>query len=105
MDDTNPLTELSDLLTDTWAEMRWDARAMLTGKGGPAYVPQALRRRVMARDHHICQICHKPGKHDTGPDDRSWHIDHILPWSKGGATTFENLRLTCATCNQRKADR
>ena len=100
---TDALTELGNLWADTWGEILWDARAALTGKGGSAYVPQALRRRILDRDHCICQICHKPGKADTGPDGRPWHIDHILPYSQGGSTTIENLRLSCATCNQRKA--
>ncbi len=103
--DIDLLDDLRNILSDTWGEICWDARSALTGKGGPAYVRRSLRRRILERDHHICQICHRPGHTDTGPDSRSWHIDHVLAWSKGGATTAENLRLTCATCNQRKAAR
>lgn len=103
MDDTDIFTEIHYLWTDTWHELLWDLRAMLTGSGGPAYVKAAHRQRVMERDHYICQICHKPGKTHHGPDKQPWHIDHILAYSHGGPTTIDNLRLACATCNRRKA--
>jgi 5-methylcytosine-specific restriction endonuclease McrA len=32
------------------------------------------------------------------PEDRL-HIDHIVPWSKGGTTVFDNLRTACDVCN------
>jgi 5-methylcytosine-specific restriction endonuclease McrA len=28
--------------------------------------------------------------------------DHILPWAKGGLTTWENLQILCRTCNRAK---
>jgi 5-methylcytosine-specific restriction endonuclease McrA len=31
--------------------------------------------------------------------------DHILPWSKGGLTTWANLQLLCRPCNIKKSDR
>lgn len=34
-----------------------------------------------------------------------YHIDHILPLSKGGGLTFDNVQLLCPLCNQRKANK
>jgi hypothetical protein len=35
----------------------------------------------------------------------SFHIEHVRPISKGGATNFGNLALACPTCNLHKTDR
>lgn len=32
------------------------------------------------------------------------HVDHVIPWSKGGETTLENLRVLCSVCNIGKSD-
>lgn len=36
---------------------------------------------------------------------RGWHLDHIVPVSKGGTNARRNLAVTCPTCNPRKKDR
>lgn len=54
------------------------------------------RRNVMRRDHHRCQYC--------GSTD-SLTIDHVLPRSRGGRDTWENLVTACMTCNNRKGNR
>ena len=57
------------------------------------------RRTLYKRDGMTCQYCgSKPGSEELT-------IDHVLPRSKGGATTWENCALACSTCNRRKADR
>lgn len=61
----------------------------------PAISP-ALRAAVIARDGFICGIC----RGEVEPGDV--HLDHIKPHSKGGPTTFGNLRVTHSTCNMRK---
>lgn len=57
------------------------------------------RRGVLARDRETCQYCGaRPGRaHLT--------IDHVLPRSQGGRTTWENVVAACAACNHRKANR
>lgn len=35
-------------------------------------------------------------------DDSSYHVDHVLPLSRGGSDSRENLALTCPTCNLSK---
>lgn len=34
-----------------------------------------------------------------------FHVDHMLPISRGGSNSWENLAITCATCNLRKNDK
>lgn len=54
---------------------------------------RAIRRRVLVRDNHTCQI-RRPGC--TG---HATTVDHIQPHSLGGTDTMDNLRAACAYCN------
>jgi 5-methylcytosine-specific restriction endonuclease McrA len=57
------------------------------------------RRQIYRRDNHQCQYCgKKPGSEELS-------LDHVLPKSKGGLTTWENCVLACIECNSRKADK
>lgn len=62
-------------------------------KGSKANISRALSRRVMERDLYRCVDC---GTH------KSLTCDHDIPESKGGPTTYENLRTRCMPCNHRK---
>jgi 5-methylcytosine-specific restriction endonuclease McrA len=57
------------------------------------------RRNLFKRDHETCQYC------GDQPGLDSLTIDHILPRSRGGTSTWENCVLACIECNKRKADR
>jgi len=57
------------------------------------------RRSVLARDGHVCQYC---GRHFPA---HLLSIDHIVPRSRGGETTWENVVCACLTCNMRKGGR
>lgn len=63
------------------------------------HIPQQVRRSVIRRDGHVCQIC----RLDVAPDDI--HLDHIVPFSKGGRDNPGNLRVTHSTCNMRRGNR
>ncbi|MSV45674.1 MAG: HNH endonuclease [Actinobacteria bacterium] len=54
------------------------------------------RRAVFARDGWACQYCGTRS---------SLTVDHVIPRSKGGLSTWENIVASCAPCNRRKADR
>jgi 5-methylcytosine-specific restriction endonuclease McrA len=54
------------------------------------------RRAVFARDDWTCQYCGSRG---------NLTVDHVIPRSKGGASSWENIVASCAPCNRRKADR
>ena len=58
---------------------------------------------VFERDGGICYICHEPTKERDGewaPDYPT--CDHVEPLSKGGAHTYDNIRLACWRCNTEK---
>jgi len=59
-------------------------------------VSERLRYRVLARDLFKCVLCGRSPASELGV---KLHIDHILPFSKGGQTTIENLRSVCNRCN------
>ena len=64
-------------------------------------IPRGLREVVFARDHGRCQYCHL-AQYGHGA---VFHIDHIVPRSKGGATVLTNLALQCPNCSLRKANK
>jgi 5-methylcytosine-specific restriction endonuclease McrA len=53
------------------------------------------RRAVFARDGGRCQYCSAPAT----------SLDHVVPRSRGGAHTWENVVSACGRCNHVKADR
>ena len=57
------------------------------------------RSRILARDRYRCQYCGRRG----GLFDLT--MDHILPASRGGGNSPDNLVTACFACNQRKGDR
>ncbi|MGN0489818.1 MAG: homing endonuclease associated repeat-containing protein [Ruminococcus sp.] len=60
-----------------------------------------LRFRVMQRDNFKCCACGASPAKDPAIE---LHIDHIIPWSKGGETVIENLQTLCSKCNLGKSD-
>lgn len=57
------------------------------------------RRNIFLRDNYSCAYCLK----QLEPEELS--IDHILPKSRGGKETWENLITSCKICNCLKGDR
>jgi 5-methylcytosine-specific restriction endonuclease McrA len=57
------------------------------------------RRNIYQRDRYTCQYC------GVQPGSEELTIDHVLPRSRGGTSTWENCVLACMECNKRKADR
>jgi 5-methylcytosine-specific restriction endonuclease McrA len=64
----------------------------------PRHVNQRriTRRAVFARDDWTCQYCGARS---------NLTVDHVVPRSKGGGSSWENIVASCAPCNKRKADR
>jgi 5-methylcytosine-specific restriction endonuclease McrA len=61
-----------------------------------------LRFKVLQRDRFRYQLC---GRSPATELSCKLHVDHIVPFSKGGKTTFENLRALCAECNVGRSNR
>jgi 5-methylcytosine-specific restriction endonuclease McrA len=53
------------------------------------------RRAVFARDEWMCQYCGSRS---------NLTVDHVVPKSKGGGSSWENIVASCAPCNRRKGD-
>jgi len=54
------------------------------------------RTMIYKRDGHKCQYC---------GSTKELTIDHIIPRSRGGGDTWENLVVACMPCNTRKSDK
>ena len=57
------------------------------------------RRNVMLRDGHQCQYCGRQ------LPTRELNIDHVIPRSRGGEDSWQNLVTACRSCNRRKGRR
>mgnify|MGYP001562752771 CR=1 FL=1 len=57
------------------------------------------RHNVYARDRARCQYCQARVARD------GWTYDHVVPRAQGGRTTWENVVVSCVTCNQKKGGR
>ncbi|MBI5280737.1 MAG: HNH endonuclease [Candidatus Solibacter usitatus] len=57
------------------------------------------RKNIMMRDRYTCQYCHKVF------NSIDLTLDHVIPRSRGGETTWENLVACCHACNNRKGNR
>lgn len=62
-------------------------------------VVRLSRKNLMLRDGHQCQYCARR------LPTRELNIDHVLPRSRGGADSWENLVTACRVCNLRKGRR
>jgi 5-methylcytosine-specific restriction endonuclease McrA len=76
------------------------------------YVPRRLRRQVsntwlFARDDYTCQYCGRKradlGKYNGKME--GLEREHVIPKSKGGADTWENVTTACTACNSKKANK
>jgi hypothetical protein len=61
-----------------------------------------LRATILIRDNCLCCMCGASPAKDPAV---TLHVDHIVPWSKGGQTVPANLQTLCANCNIGKGDR
>lgn len=60
-------------------------------------VPKNIRDMAFERDGEKCVYC--------SSTDGPFHLDHIIPWSRGGDHSLANLCVSCAPCNRSKGDK
>jgi 5-methylcytosine-specific restriction endonuclease McrA len=86
----------------TWTSGRMPYPATVRMKYYVRSVHRKIRfnkKAVIKRDCYMCQYC---GKALEGKDAT---VDHIVPQSKGGATSWSNCVCSCFPCNARKANK
>lgn len=80
-------------MTEILCEELLPPRIARQPKPGKKSISRSLAKRVFERDAYRCVTC---GSHID------LTCDHVVPESKGGPTTFENLQTMCRPCNCRK---
>lgn len=61
---------------------------------------KSLKTQVVERDQHRCRYCGA-----DVPKTKERAIDHVIPYSLGGLTDYDNLVVACLNCNRKKAGR
>ena len=61
---------------------------------------KGMRSRVFEKSGGLCAYCGTDIKYGG-----NWHIDHVIPISRGGKDEFENFAASCPTCNINKGDK
>lgn len=67
----------------------------------PRNINERLRFKVLKRDNFKCVYC---GRSPATDSNIELHVDHIIPWSKGGETILDNLQTLCSECNLGKSN-
>ena len=77
-----------DKIADDWALRRARKRG--------ATVERVERAVVYERDKGRCHLC------DKKVPKKGWHLDHIVPLSRGGEHSYRNVAVSCPRCNLSK---
>lgn len=92
--DSENSEEVEEIITSEEIQVKSNRKIQL--KRTPRNINLKLRFKVLLRDNFKCCYC---GASPAKDPNIILHIDHILPWSKGGETFIENLQTACSTCN------
>ena len=75
----------------------WDHGGKSRHERGYGTAWDKLRKVILQRDRHLCQLCKAEGRVRAGT-----HVDHILAKANGGTDDPANLRVVCASCHALK---
>ena len=76
-------------------------KKILKEKRTPRNINLRLRFTILKRDNFSCEKC---GCSPAKDPKVVLHVDHIVPWSKGGETVIDNLETLCQDCNLGKSN-
>lgn len=62
------------------------------------YIASELKRKVIERAQGRCEYCQCRADYTT----ETFPIEHVVPRSRGGTTDYDNLALSCSSCNGHK---
>ena len=96
MDRVNIVSNYDKVVRSPSFEMQLPSVVSLKTFIKPSRQPAFTRFNVFLRDRFSCQYC-------GAREDLTF--DHVVPRSRGGMTTWENVVAACSPCNLRKADR
>jgi hypothetical protein len=80
---------------------RANKRSGSQAASNPRYVPLKVRLQVMTRDRFCCVMCGRSPAAEAGVQ---LHIDHVIPFSRGGASIIDNLQTLCQDCSLGKGN-
>ena len=89
----NIISHYDQVVRSPTFEMQLPSVISLKDYVSPRRNPAFTRFNVFLRDRFACQYC---GEHFPTPE---LTFDHVLPRSKGGRTSWENVVTACSTCN------
>ena len=93
LDRVNIVSEYDRVVHSPSAEFRLPSVVSLKTYVKPSRNPAFTRFNVFLRDRFSCQYC---------GSDNDLTFDHVIPRSKGGQTTWDNVVAACSPCNLRK---
>jgi 5-methylcytosine-specific restriction endonuclease McrA len=96
LDRVNIVSEYERKVRSPSFEMRLPSVVSLKRYIQPSRDPAFTRFNVFLRDSFACQYC---------ADGRELTFDHLVPRSRGGRTTWDNVVTACAVCNLKKGGR
>lgn len=96
LDRVNIVAEYEAAVHSPSFEMKLPSVVCLKTYVRPARSPAFTRFNVFLRDRFECQYCGSP---------QELTFDHVVPRSRGGQTTWENVVAACSPCNLRKANK
>ncbi len=96
LDRVSVVAEYDEVVHSPSLEMRIPSVVVLKEFVKPARVAAFTRFNLFLRDEFQCQYCGSKG---------DMTFDHVIPRSKGGKTTWENVVASCGPCNLRKGSK